>query len=256
MLACGGLDLPSRAATHPHGILLRRQARRVDRAGGLPLAASRYRRLHLHRPPRLDLLARRHVRAGQQVREDRRVDAVVAQDAGLTQLPRDHVAHRLVRHRRQGRAADHPDAPLLVLAEHPALPLVRLGPERLHAPHLRLEVREPLLDVLQLRHRPFLGVYLFWDLALDGPLRPAYGPGGRESERERPVILGRGTEELRRWHRRYAWHPVDLEDGRVAWLEWVERRHDSRARGSPCRYRVPPPPQAAHEDGRASRSDA
>jgi hypothetical protein len=51
---------------------------------------------------------------------------------------------------------------------------------------------------------------------------------------------------------------VDLEDGRVAWLEWLERRYESPAWGSPCRYRVPmpTPPQAAHEDGRASRSDA
>ena len=72
------------------------------------------------------------------------------------------------------------------------------------------------------------------------------------------MILGRKTEELGWWHRRYAWRPVDLEDGRVAWLEWLERRYKSPAWGSPCRYRVPmpTPPQAAREDGRASRSDA
>ena len=33
---------------------------------------------------------------------------------------------------------------------------------------------------------------------------------------------------LRQWHSWFAWHPVRLESGECAWLEWVERRGEPR----------------------------
>jgi hypothetical protein len=36
--------------------------------------------------------------------------------------------------------------------------------------------------------------------------------------------FGRPISELREWHRWFAWHPVSIEDGRIVWLEVVERR--------------------------------
>ena len=32
-------------------------------------------------------------------------------------------------------------------------------------------------------------------------------------------------EALEKWHDWYAWHPVILTNGQVAWLETVRRRH-------------------------------
>ncbi|MCW2317111.1 hypothetical protein M2322_002665 [Rhodoblastus acidophilus] len=35
--------------------------------------------------------------------------------------------------------------------------------------------------------------------------------------------------QYRPWHRWFAWYPVWLEDGRLVWLQWVDRRasHDA-----------------------------
>jgi hypothetical protein len=53
------------------------------------------------------------------------------------------------------------------------------------------------------------------------------------------MIWGRSDAELRKWHRWYAWHPVTLDDGRWAWLCWVERAADYGGYGVSWNYRLP-----------------
>ena len=38
------------------------------------------------------------------------------------------------------------------------------------------------------------------------------------------MIFGQTNEQFRRWRPWYAWRPVRLQDGRMAWLARVERR--------------------------------
>lgn len=50
---------------------------------------------------------------------------------------------------------------------------------------------------------------------------------GLTNEECRARVLQRAAtalERYRRWHRWFAWRPVRLEDGRIAFLETVERR--------------------------------
>lgn len=37
-------------------------------------------------------------------------------------------------------------------------------------------------------------------------------------------MFGKTDAQQAEWHRWFAWRPVILNDGRLAWLRWLERR--------------------------------
>lgn len=55
------------------------------------------------------------------------------------------------------------------------------------------------------------------------------------------MIWGMTNTQAAQWHRRYAWHPVFLDDGRTIWLEQYHTRLRCNAAGFTYRqtYREP-----------------